>query len=70
MSSASIEFLRRDLASNIQVLAEDLSRLAKRIRGGATPNSLGEIQGRGSIIDAKCGRLAALMEVEEERKQP
>ncbi|UCG02553.1 MAG: hypothetical protein JSW11_00890 [Candidatus Heimdallarchaeota archaeon] len=64
----SIKLTRENLAHRCRELSSRLSRLATKLESDKlhdhlTINSLGEIQSSGTIIDATCGRLSAMLTI-------
>lgn len=64
-----IESMRTALANRCYVLAQHMTRIAKKLESDDVPydnlciNDLGEIQSQRTIIDAECGRLMSKIEV-------
>ena len=58
---SDIQHRRKYLAQEMKTLALHLNGWADKIATDYTPNSLGEIQGRASMIDAQCGELYGLI---------
>ena len=60
-------YLRNELVRRMRHLADDMIATANRIENGTRlPSELGEIQSRGTIIDAYCGRLTEVARIREE----
>ena len=69
ISKEALELIKRDeerarekLVRTMMGLGEDLVNRAKRLQDNPdyTINSLGEVQGRGPMIDAHCGEFTAI----------
>jgi len=63
-----IKLLRKNLANRCTALAADITRVARELESDMphqhlSINRLGEIQSKGTIIDAECGRLSAKIDV-------
>lgn len=82
MIQRQLRFCEESLARQMEALASQLSQTARLLKADANRvvvSSLGEIQSRGTIIDAECGRVAAYRdalamalaaEIAAEKEQP
>lgn len=64
MLSEEITSVRRQLIEAAGQVRRASERVIQEAASWRRPNSLGEIQGLASILDAHCGALSALMELE------
>ena len=60
-----IAFVKNSLIADVRSMAARLIIEAERIQNDKYPNELGIIGVQGSVIDARCGALAAMMRLKE-----
>ena len=60
-----MEHTRASLIRDMRQVQRDLDRVIQRVEKGWAPSALGELQASTTMIDAKCGTLAAQQEAYE-----